>query len=264
MNGTILTATIVVIIAIVAGIFLFRKRNTSIQTPIPHRHPVTDDTQAPLQGNNDIVNANNQFALDFYFGLKEKEKGNIFFSPYSIATALAMTYEGARGKTAEEIQSAFRFSKDDSTRKSSIAAICNRLNQKDAKYKLHTANALWVQKDYQLRSEFLETIEQYFAGKATTVDFAREVEEARQTINRWVEDKTNGKIKDFFPQGSLSSSSRLVLTNAIYFKGSWVKQFDKKETRKGEFRVKSDFTIQAPMMCRTDKKAWFNYREKTI
>jgi len=256
----LLTGAIVVIIAVVAGIFFFRKRNPSIPSPTS-TPPVTDDTEAAPQGNNSIVNANNQFALDFYSELKEREKGNIFFSPYSIAIALAMTYEGARGKTAEEIQSTFRFSKDDSTRGSSIAVICNRLNQKDAKYKLHTANALWVQKDYQLRSEFLEIIEKYFFGKATTVDFAGAVEEVRRTINHWVENQTNGKIKDFFPQGSLNSLSRLVLTSAIYFKGSWVKQFDKEKTTKKEFRVKPGFSVQVPMMCRTDKKAWCNYAE---
>jgi len=260
MNGAILTTAIIVITMVLAGIFLFRKRNTSIQTPTL-TPPGTDDTQVLLQGNNSIVNANNQFALDFYSELTNKEKGNIFFSPYSILTALAMTYEGARGKTAEEIQSVLRFSKDDNARRSSIAAICNRLNQQDAKYKLHTANALWVQKEYQLRSGFLEIIEKYFFGKATTVDFAGAVEEARQMINHWVENQTNGKIKDLFPQGSLSSLSRLVLTNAIYFKGTWVKQFDKEGTTKKEFRVKPGFSVQVPMMCRTDKKAWCNYTE---
>lgn len=115
--------------------------------------------------------------------MKDK-KENIFFSPYSISTALAMTYEGAHAKTAEEIQSVFHFPENDNIRRSSFAAIQNYLNKKDAKYKLHTANALWVQKDYPFLKEYLILVEQYYGGKATNVDFKRATEEARQAINK--------------------------------------------------------------------------------
>jgi len=204
----------------------------------------------------DFVNANNQFALELYLELKD-EKDNIFFSPYSISTALAMTYEGARGQTAKEIQSVFHFPENDSIRRPSVAAIYNQLNKKDAKYNISTANALWIQKDYQILNEYIGTIEKYYFGKAANVDFKGATEEARQTINNWVENKTNNKIKDLFPKGSLMPLTRLVLTNAIYFKGNWVKQFDKKETREEDFRVSPNITVKVPMMRRTNTK--FNY-----
>jgi len=241
--------------AIVVGLSIF------LPGCVKQSVPRANDSGATPEGIINVVNASNQFALDFYFKIKDDEKGNIFYSPYSISTALAMTYEGARGKTADEIQSVFHFPKDDATRRSSVAAIYNGLNKKDAKYRLHTANALWVQKGYQLLSEYTNRVEKYYAGKATNVDFVRATEQARQTINNWVENKTDNKIKDLFPQGSLNLFTRLVLTNAIYFKGIWVKEFDKGETREEVFRVSREQTVKVPMMRRTDAEAKFNYAE---
>lgn len=220
-----------------------------------------DDAGATPDGINRIVNANNKFALDFYSNLKGKERGNLFFSPYSISTALAMTYEGSHNKTAKEMQSVCYFPEDHTVRRSSFAAVYNRLNKKDARYKLHTANALWVQKDYHVLMEFIETVEKYYGGKATNVDFRAATEEARKTINHWVEEKTNNKIKDLFPKDSLNDLTRLVLTNAIYFKGDWIKQFEKDKTKDEDFKVSKDKNIKAPMMRRTDNEAIFNYGE---
>ena len=213
-------------------------------------------TEAPV-----IEYDSNQFAFDLYSNLKDAEEGNIFFSPYSISTALAMTCEGARGQTAEEIQSVFHFPGEDSTRRSSFAAIYNQLNKPNVEYELHTANALWVQKDYLLLDEYIETIESYYAGKATNLDFVGETEQARQTINSWVEDKTNDKIKELFSQGTLNQFTRLVITNAIYFKGTWVKQFDETRTREEDFRMSPGSVVQVPMMRRTGEDAEFNYAE---
>jgi serpin B len=226
-----------------------------------HGGGLADDSGATPEGISAHVNANNQFALDFYSNIRNKEDGNIFYSPYSISTALSMTYEGARGQTADEIQSVFHFSSIDSERRSSTAAIYNSLNKWNARYKLHTANALWVQEDYPISDEYTDTIERYYVGKASNVDFAGATEQARQTINSWVEQKTNYKIKDLFPQGSLGSLTRLVLTNAIYFKGTWVKQFDEAKTMDEDFRVSSGQTVRVPMMRLTGNEAVFNYSE---
>lgn len=220
-----------------------------------------DDTGSTSEGINDIVDANNQFSLEFYFNLNNKEGENIFFSPYSISTAFAMIYEGARGQTADEIQSVFHFPKEDNIRRANIAAIYNQLNKKDAKYKLNTANALWIQKDFQLLDDYENTIKNYYGGKATNLDFRGATEQSRKTINVWVEDKTNNKIKNLFPEGSLDKNSRLVLTNTIYFKGRWVKQFDKKDTSEEDFKISSDQIIKVPMMKKTGKDARFNYAE---
>lgn len=245
-NINVLTVTL----AVVLVIFLYGYSNNT--------EPLTDDSGATQINISSVINANNQFALDLYSELKDKED-NIFFSPYSISVALAMTYEGARGQTAEEMQSVFHFPEDNSARRSSFAALYNNINNKSAEYQLSTANALWIQKDYKLLDNYTNVVQNYYGGRATNVDFASE--DARKTINNWVEDKTNNKIKDLFPQGSLNGYTRLVLTNAIYFKGDWLKQFDEKETKQEEFRVSKDNVIQVPMMRRTDEGARFNYAE---
>jgi serpin B len=118
-----------------------------------------------------------------------------------------------------------------------------------------------VQKDYPLLQTYLKNIEKYYDGYARNVDFIGATEQARQTINKWVEKKTNDKIKDLFPPGSLDANSSLVITNAIYFKGTWVKQFDKKLTAEEDFWVTETKSIKVPMMRRTDPEAVYNYAE---
>jgi len=218
------------------------------------------DSGATPTGINSVIKANNQFAFDLYSESRKKE-GNIFFSPYSISTALAMTYEGARGKTAEEIQSVFHFPSDGNIRKPAFAAIHNQLNPAHAKYKLSIANALWAQNDYRFLDEYIHVLQQYYAGKAANVDFKNATEDSRRMINQWVEDGTNQKIKDLFPQGSLNDNTRLVLTNVIYFKGTWAKQFKKDQTEDENFRINSTHSIKVPMMQQTDEEAKFNYTE---
>ena len=222
--------------------------------------PNVDDSGATVDGVNSVINANNQFALELYSKYKSDE-GNIFFSPYSISTALAMTYEGAKGKTADEMQSVFHFPKDASVRQPAFASIYNTLNEGSSDYTLKTANALWAQKDYQFLQDYFNTVEKYYGGKATNLDFVGETEQSRQTINTWVEEQTNNKIKDLIPQGILDSSTRLVLTNAIYFKGDWVWQFDKSKTMEADFKVSPTKTVKAQMMSMNPEKATFNYAE---
>jgi serpin B len=210
---------------------------------------------------NNIVEANNQFALDYYSQLKEKDDGNIFFSPFSISSALAITYEGARGETAEEIQTVFYFPADDNLRRTEYATVFDELNKEDKKYKLSTANALWAQEDYQFLTEYLDTVEKYYGGKATNLDFVKDPEGSRVTINNWVEDQTNDKIRDLIPQGVIDELTRLILTNAIYFKGEWVKQFNEEETKEEDFRISKNDYVEVQMMQRTDEEAKFNYAE---
>jgi len=207
-----------------------------------------------------VVNANNQFAFELYSKYKSKD-GNIFFSPYSISSAIAMTYEGAKGKTADEIQSVFHFPKDDSLRRESFLKINTLINKKDKKYKLSTANALWAQKDYPFLKDYFKLIENYYNGKVTNLDFRNKTEESRLTINNWVEGQTNNKIKDLIPQGLLDSMTRLVITNAIYFKGFWLKQFDKKNTQEKNFRVSPANIVKVQIMSLSGEEAEFNYAE---
>jgi serpin B len=249
MNWKILIVIILVIIIII-GVFLFKKGGLSISELISKPEDIDN-----------VIDANNQFALDFYSELKDKEESNIFFSPYSISTALAMVYEGAERKTADEIQSVFHFPENDDLRRTAYAEIFDEINKKEKKYKLHTANALWAQEDYQFSDEYFKIIEEYYKGKIANLDFKKNPEGSRVTINNWVENQTNNKIKDLIPPGVLNVITKLVLTNAIYFKGEWVKQFNENDTKEGDFRINKNNSVKASMMQRTDNEAIFNYTE---
>jgi len=208
-----------------------------------------------------IVESNNQFALDYYFQLKNKESGNVFFSPFSIYSILAMAYEGARGQTAEEMRSLLHLPTDDSLRRSEYATTVEGLNNDDKKYKISIANALWPQQDYKFLDEYLNIVENFYGGKATNLDFKKDPEGSRTTINNWIEEQTNDKIKDLIPFGIIDGSTRLILTNAIYFKGEWVRQFNAEETRNENFRINANESIDVQMMRRVDEDAKFNYTE---
>jgi len=219
-----------------------------------------DDSGVTPAGIEAVVQANNRFALDVYQALKQ-DGGNVFLSPYSISTALAMTYEGARGQTADEMANVFYFPTDDVMRRSAFASLYNALNEEDAAHELRTANALWAQKDYAFLETYLHALQNYYAADATNVDFEGATEEARKTINSWVEDQTNDKIKDLFPPGTLSEATRLVLTNAIYFKGDWLAQFDKDKTKNEPFNLVTGSTANVPMMQLVDSDIRFKYAD---
>ncbi|MBW2995960.1 serpin family protein [Candidatus Woesearchaeota archaeon] len=218
---------------------------------------VIDDSQATAEGVKQVVDANNEFAFDLYKELDQEGK-NVFFSPYSISTAVAMTYEGAKGDTAKEIADVFHFP-EKSILRMNTAKIYNEINKKDKAYKLHTANALWAEKTYPFLADYLSTIERYYGGKTTNLDFINQAEASRKIINDWVEDQTNDKIKDLIPAGVLNPLTRLVLTNAIYFKGRWEWEFDKSDTREQDFRITPENTVKVQMMYMDPDKARFNY-----
>jgi serpin B len=222
-----------------------------------------DDTGATAENMKQVIDANNQFAFDLYSKYKASDK-NIFFSPYSISTAISMVYEGANGQTAEEIQKVFHMPKDGATRRPAFAGIYNELNKQDKEYQLSTANALWAQKDYVFLNDYLTNVEKYYGGKATNLDFVAASEKSRETINTWVEDQTNNKIKDLIPSSGITPLTRLVITNAIYFKGKWVWEFDKSKTKETDFRISPTQTVKVQMMTLTGNKAKFNYAEDNL
>jgi serpin B len=274
MNKNILLTAGIFAVAVIGGVYYFGSQIPPVEPPpVPIVEPIptpTPPTAAPAPtvpitaataaGINSVINANNQFALSLYSQL-QRTPGNLFFSPYSISTALAMTFEGARGKTADEMQSVFHFPNDNSTRRASFAAIHDDINAPSASYQLSIANALWAQNDFTFLSDYLSVVQQFYSGAAMNVDFKNATEAARLQINQWVEDHTNNKIVNLFPQGSLDAQTRMVLTNAIYFKGTWVKQFDKNLTTNAPFRVSPTDTVSVPTMQRTDKDALYRYAE---
>lgn len=213
------------------------------------------------QNAKEIVRGNNQFSFKLYLNISKKERGNIFFSPFSISSAFAMVYEGADGRTAAEIGSVFHFQETSPKRWKDWELILNEINEKSKKYELFIANALWIQEGFKILPEYKGVIERYYKGNVSILDFAGKTENARLEINRWVEGKTNGKIKDLFYPGSLNQLTKLILTNVIYFKGKWLKQFDKNETRDEDFRVSKEKIVKVPMMRITGQNARFNYAE---
>ena len=220
-----------------------------------------------------IVNGNNEFALRLFAKL-QSTKGNLFFSPYSISTALAMTFAGARGQTESQMAEVLHFpvsanQRMDSTSKSMLdrqqfaadfGKIIKDLNNRGQKgaYTLTVANALWGQKGYEFLKEFQELIEKSYDGRLNEADFVRAAEAARKTINDWVEKKTKGKIKNLISQGVLNSMTRLVLTNAIYFKGNWASQFKEDRTNDAPFTLADNQKVDVPMM---NQKTEFGYME---
>lgn len=211
-----------------------------------------DSTVIPISEAEPIVESNNQFALELYANLKDKKEGeNIFFSPYSISTAMAMVYEGAHNKTAEEIQSVFHFPEDPSIRRSSFSVVQSYLNRRGAPYELSAANALWVEKSFSLQNSFKTIVTEFYKGAVFNVDFKGAAEEERKKINQWVENKTMDKIKNLFPANSLTPSTRLVLTNAVYFKGKWEEPFKKNQTYLEDFWLNENQRETVHMMKKT-------------
>jgi len=220
-----------------------------------------------------VVEGNNKFALELFAKLQSTQ-GNLFFSPYSISTALAMAHAGARSETESQMAGVLHFpvsvnrTTDSSSKSlpdrrqftSIFGAIIKDLNKRGQKggYALTVANALWGQKEYGFLEDFLELIRTNYDGGLNEVDFITATETARQTINTWVEKKTKKKIENLISKGVLDSMTRLVLTNAIYFKGNWARQFKEDKTQDAPFSIPDGRKIDVAMM---NQQAEFSYME---
>ncbi len=190
----------------------------------------------------------NDFALVLYGQLRQRP-GNVFFSPFSIRTAFGMTYAGARNETAAQISDALHFPSSDETLHVAFAEMIQRLNAAgNGKYEMAVANSLWGQDGAPLKTEFLDLVARHYGSGMNLVDFRCAAEAARMKINRWVEDKTKQKIRELIPQGGLNPDMRLVLVNAVYFKGMWVQQFQKAATRDEPFYLEGSGKVPAPLM----------------
>ena len=207
-----------------------------------------------------IVKLTNAFAFDLYKKLVQEESNisNTFFSPLSISYALAMTYAGARGNTEKQMANVLHFTLPDEKLHLAFSQLLQTLTAKpkDA-YKLRIANALWGQKDYHFLKEFKALIDRFYHGGFHEVDFMRRTEDARKKINRWIEQETEEKIKDLIARGDIDSLTRLVLTNAIYFKGDWASQFKKSDTRVMPFHVTTTTSVDVPMMYQDGRFPYF-------
>jgi serpin B len=217
--------------------------------PIVTRSDV--DTKAVVQGNT-------HFALDLY-GRLQPERGNLFLSPYSISSALAMTSAGARGRTLEQMTSTLYLPAPDETHPA-MAQLLRQINSRQSRrIELRTANALWGQKDHPFRADYLSLMRSSYGAGFQKVDFSQAPEHSRRTINAWVERQTRDRIRDLLRPGTVSSRSRLVLTNAIYFKGDWRTPFSKTDSRDEPFTLASGQQVPTKLM---HNEATFAYTEE--
>ena len=214
-----------------------------------------------------LAEGGNQFAFDLYGRLAGD--GNLFFSPYSISTALAMTAAGARGNTEHEMATVLHFPTEGVEGESSFisrervvasyAALQEGLvaSRETRGYELHIANSLWGQEGYPFKGPFLDLVAKHFGGGFNIADFRRNADAERVRINQWVERETRKKIEDLIPAGGVDSLTTLVLTNAVYFKGQWLSRFDEERTSDATFHgTGGDATV--PMMY---QKSDFQYFE---
>jgi len=189
----------------------------------------------------------NAIAFKFY-GAEAKKPGNVFFSPYSMYSAFAMVYEGAKGKTAGEISSVFSFPAKTKDLRADLAALNKGLDAAARGAEFVQANSFWAQKDYKFLPAYLKTLRGTYRADAMEADFKLETEKSRQRINAWTENKTKGKIRNLFPQGGLDALTRLVLVNAVYFKGRWAAPFSAAMTADADFTRESGEKVKVKMM----------------
>ena len=210
-----------------------------------------DDVSLDVLVNNDDSTIGKSEQKDFVFAFyseitKKDEKSNIFFSPLSISTAFSMAYEGAKENTASEMRQVFGFESDDAKRQKTISELLSQFNHKDDWYSLQVANALWVKDGYEIKQDYLDAAKTHYSSTVDNVDFV--TDDGINEINRWVKEKTNEKIENILAPGSTDELTRMVITNAVYFKGKWSSEFNTRNTSEKPFWTDKDNSVIVPMM----------------
>ena len=245
-------------IAILFGIVVLagcRGGNSTPPEPEPEPVPPPAEWSADMQA---VADGNNHFALELYGKLSEAEKGkNLFFSPYSIHTALGMTATGAKGTTREQMVKVLHLPEDE--HKALASGDLGRFYAHPRKdYELSVANALWGQKDFPWRAEWLAVQNERYGAGFNEVDFLKDKLGSIARINGWVEEKTRGKIQGLLKPDDVpvneGAITRLILTNAIYFKGKWADEFTKNATTDQPFHLAAGGSVKAPLMAPSASK----------
>jgi serpin B len=213
----------------------------------------------------EMVGGNSAFAFDLYQILTEGNE-NVFYSPYSISVALAMTYAGARGETERQMADALRFVLSQDRLHPAFNGLDLELARRgegaegkdEEGFRLNVVNAIWGQAGYEFLSEFLDVLAENYGAGLRVLDFENAPEASRVTINDWVSEQTEGRIEDLIPQGVINAMTRLVLTNAIYFNGAWDNPFEPEMTADGTFHLLDGSEVSVPMMRQTKS---FGYAE---
>lgn len=261
-RGLIIILVLVLILPVIASMQLAQPAGAGVLKSDKERitEPnVSTDEQALL------VEGNTIFAFELYQALKGEE-GNLFYSPYSISLALAMTYAGARGETAQQMADTLQFLLEQDRLHPAFnwldAELAKRgegAQGKDGEgFRLNIVNAIWGQRDYEFLPAFLDVLAENYGAGLRILDFITETEKSRVTINKWVSDQTESRIKDLIPPGAITELTRLVLTNAIYFNAAWEHPFNEKVTADGPFYLLDGGQVIVPMMKQTES---FGYTE---
>ena len=205
-----------------------------------------------------LVEGNSVFAIELYQALREKD-GNLFYSPHSISLALAMTYAGARDETQQQMADTLHFILSQDRLHPALNSLDMELSKrgqgargKDGEgFRLNIVNAIWGQKDYSFLPAFLDVLAENYGAGLRILDFIKETEKSRVTINEWVSDQTESRIKDLIPQGAIDALTRLVLTNVVYFNAAWEHPFNENMTAEGPFYLLDGGQVIVPMMKQT-------------
>ncbi|MEN8207926.1 MAG: serpin family protein [Candidatus Fermentibacteria bacterium] len=214
----------------------------------------------------ELVLGNNEFALDLLKKVSDmQESDNIFLSPYSISSALGMTYAGAGGATAAEMADVLHFTLQAEAVNRAFYSLTETLSLDDRSgsdsgdsFTLSISNGLWVETSFTLLDEYVEKMRRYYNAAVRNLDFINDSEGSRKTINEWVAERTLNRIQDLVPTGVLNEDTRVVLTNAVYFKASWRKPFDEHFTADARFNLAGSSGIDVQMMNQT---GFFNYAQ---
>ncbi|HUU01829.1 MAG TPA: serpin family protein [Myxococcota bacterium] len=204
----------------------------------------------------ELADGNNAFALEFYQRMCQDSDGNVFVSPYSISLALAMTFSGARGDTAQAMVDVMHYTLGQDGLHPAFDWLDLELQSRadppdeyaDDGFKLRITNAVWGQTGYPFLAPFLDVLAQYYGAGLRLCDFSADPDQCRLTINDWVAKQTMDKIKDLLPPNSLDTLTRMVLTNAIYFKAAWNSPFELEDTTAGEFSLAGGSGVSVQMM----------------
>ena len=235
---------------------------TPNQSAINHQAPPIEvmTTVATPEGIKEVITANNQFAFDMYQqinGQPDQADKNVFFSPYSLSTAMAMLYTAAEGETKAQIQKTFHYPTP-TTLNPNSAALYNQFNKPNPDYKLATVNDLWMQQGLTPTKSYIDTVQRYYSGQVTALDFEGSPDPARQTINKKIAEKTKQMIPELLPKGSIKSDTAVVLTNAVYFKGDWTLPFTAERTSAQPFYNAIGRASTVQMM---QQQSYFSYYE---
>jgi serpin B len=261
-KGLIVALVIVLLLSVIASIQMAQPAAGEVLKSDKER---INSPDVSMSEQSSLVEGNSAFAFELYQALKGEE-GNLFYSPYSISLALAMTYAGASGETAQQMADTLQFLLD----QDKLHPAFNWLDAELAKrgegaagkdeegFRLNIVNAIWGQKDYEFLSSFLDVLAENYGAGLRILDFITETEKSRLAINDWVSDQTEGRIEDLIPPGAIGELTRLVLTNAIYFNAAWEYPFDEDITADGPFYLLNGEQVTVPIMKQTES---FGYTE---